>query len=95
MKGMIYIDKEIVAQGIRKFTGTIQALKAVEEMSELSAILVKQTIHSERDLTDKIAEELADVYITLEAIKDHYKIADDRLSLLVYYKQKRFKENHL
>tara|TARA_R100001594_G_scaffold29078_1_gene54503 strand:- start:149 stop:382 length:234 start_codon:yes stop_codon:yes gene_type:complete len=47
-------------------------LKCVEELNELSTILLQQYNKPHRDLKDEIIEELGDVKWRLQKVIDHY-----------------------
>ena len=91
----IEINQKIVGDGIAKFGQDVQALKAVEELAELSQILTKQHIHPEKNYRNKIMEEVADVYVCLENVRKRYGLFDHEINLMIKAKQEKFKENHL
>lgn len=88
------INEGVIEKGIERFGGNKQMLKCVEEMSELSAIVIKQSIHPEKNLKLCIADELADVYITLHTLKMILDIPEWEIDHLIRSKQDRF-NNHL
>ena len=75
----------IIANGPRH-----QLLKAVEELSELGQVLCK-VINGEQDL-DHLAEEMADVYITMEQVRLIFDI-DDRIRDQMDFKVRRLDDN--
>lgn len=77
-------ELEILKDALYHFGYNHQATKCIEEMSELTKELCKQKDGA--DNIDHIAEELADVYITL----DQMVIYND-----IYEKVKQYRENKL
>ena len=67
-----------------------QLLKAVEELSELGQVLCK-VINGEQDL-NHLAEEMADVYITMEQVRLIFDI-DDRIRDQMDFKVRRLDDN--
>lgn len=71
---------------VEVFDESHQCLLCVEEMTELSKELLKfERGYEDEKQIDKIAEETADVLITIEQIMRIYEIEDD---VLVYREQK-------
>jgi len=76
--------RALKAQGIER-----EAMQALEEMAELTKEILKNIIRK-KDNRDCIAEELADVYVTLEQVRRMYgfseeeiqKIADEKIDML-------------
>ena len=58
--------RDLLQKNIETFGANVIVTKAIEEMSELTKELCKALTGSDR--TDRIAEELADVEITLEEL---------------------------
>lgn len=76
MPGLELNDRqaEIYASSLASYGKEGELLIAIEEMSELTKELVKNM--RGRDNIDKITEELADVYVTIEQIKRIFEISD-------------------
>lgn len=60
---------DIYQEAINHFGPEIQTLKAAEELSELSAALIKHEIEGTPDTLDRVYEELADVRIMLNQLE--------------------------
>lgn len=60
-------------------------------MTELSKELLKN-INKDKQNETEIAEEMADVYILLEQLKDIYNILEDKLSQIACEKFQRWKK---
>lgn len=84
--------KEIIKKAIYYFGGTIQKVVAIEELSELQKAIAKSIRHEgtktfstplkeERIRTD-IIEEMADVYICLDQLKEMFNIDDDSITFM-------------
>lgn len=69
-------------------------LIAVEEMTELSKELLKNVNRGKQNETE-IAEEMTDVYILLEQLKDIYNISEEKLSQIACEKFLRWKKKEL
>jgi len=65
--------KKICAEAFDTWGGKSQVLMLLEEMAELQKELLKN-INRDQDNIKEIAEEVADVYITLEEVKIAYDI---------------------
>lgn len=86
---------KVIKKGVEKSTditqpGASQLVVVIEELSELQ----KEICKSLRNKTDifGITEELADVYITLEYIKEIYNINTDELRSIMKIKIDKFEE---
>lgn len=84
---MVAIDKKIVRETIEHYGKELQSIVAMEECSELIQSVSKEL----RGISDKdhLAEEIADVYICLELLKQMYEITDDDIQEWIDVKQKR------
>lgn len=81
------IDKKIVAHTIELYGATLQSIVAMEECSELIQAISKGLRYkSDRD---NLAEEIADVYISLEILKQIYEIKEKDIEEWIDYKQAR------
>lgn len=84
---MVVIVKEIVEKTIKHYGKEMQSVVAMEECSELIQAVSKEL----RQKSDKshLAEEMADVYICLELLKQMYEIENSDLQEWINIKQKR------
>ena len=84
---MVVIDKEIVEKTIKHYGKETQSIVVMEECSELIQAISKEL----RGKSDKkhLAEEMADVYICLELLKQMYEIENSDLQEWINVKQKR------
>lgn len=84
---MVVIDKKIVEKTIKHYGKETQSIVVMEECAELIRAISKEL----RGKSDKkhLAEEMADVYICLELLKQMYKISDSDLQEWIYFKQNR------
>ncbi len=80
-------EEKIYKDAIEFFGDTSQKIMVIEEMSELIKELSKDL--RQRGVVENIAEEVADVEITLNQIKQIYNIND------LVIKQKDYKLNRL
>lgn len=84
---MVVIVKEIVEKTIKHYGKEMQSVVVMEECSELIQAVSKEL----RQKSDKshLAEEMADVYICLELLKQMYEITDSDVQEWIDFKQKR------
>ena len=84
---MVVIVKEIVEKTIKHYGKETQSIVVMEECSELIQAISKEL----RGKSDKkhLAEEMADVYICLELLKQMYEITDSDVQEWIDFKQKR------
>lgn len=83
----VNINKEIVSRSLNTYGNGIQLVVCMEELSELS-----QTISKEirgKDNRNNIIEEMADVIICLEILKQVFEITDEYIDSWIKYKQER------
>lgn len=72
-------DKQVVwRESIRKYGKEIQSIVCMEECSELIQA-VSKCLRGKPDVTDNLAEEMADVIICLHMLKEMYGITDEQL----------------
>jgi len=81
---------DIFSQTVERWGRDSQILLALEEMSELSVELLKNL--RGRDNVDKIAEELADVYVVLEQARRIYDIKNDAIQKIADSKIDRLEQ---
>ena len=81
------IDKEIIADSIEHYGKKTQSIVCMEECAELIQAISKEL----RGKSDRIhlAEEIADVLICIEILKQIYGIADELILDWIKSKQKR------
>jgi NTP pyrophosphatase (non-canonical NTP hydrolase) len=82
--------KAVLDRALATWGRDSQVMLALEEMAELSKELLKN-INRRRDNIKEIAEELADVYVTLEGIENLYGVSDIEISGLMDAKISRLK----
>lgn len=72
-------DKQVVwRESIRKYGKEIQSIVCMEECSELIQA-VSKCLRGKPDVTDNLAEEMADVIICLHMLEEMYGITDAQL----------------
>ena len=72
-------DKQVVwRESIRKYGKEIQSIVCMEECSELIQA-VSKCLRGKPDVTDNLAEEMADVTICLHMLQEMYCITDAQL----------------
>lgn len=86
--------KQVYIDAIEKYGHANQTIKAIEEMSELTKELCKLLNQYTETTMDKIADEIADVTVTLEQLRimydinkevcEHMDLKVERLSQRVY-----------
>ena len=65
-----------------------QMLKCCEELSELEAVILKH-INKDTNNTDEVLDEMADVYIMLEQMKNVFPFGENILTDRINYKLNR------
>ena len=83
----IVIDKEIVKETIEHYGKEMQSIVVMEECSELVQAVSKE-LRNKSD-KDHLTEEMADVYICLELLKQIYGITNSNIQNWIDVKQKR------
>ena len=83
----IVIDKGVVKETIEHYGKETQSIVVMEECSELVQAVSKEL----RGKSDKnhLAEEIADVYICLELLKQMYGITNSDIQNWIFAKRKR------
>lgn len=83
------IDKQIIADSIKQYGAEMQTTVVMEELAELIQAISKE----KRGQSDKshLAEEIADVLISIEILKQIYSIDDTDIQSWIELKQKRIK----
>ena len=84
---MIIIDSDIIKRSIEHYGKDVQSTVCMEECAELIQAISKE----KRGKSDKcnLAEEMADVIICIEMLKQIYNITDDEIYSWVITKQER------
>lgn len=87
---MIFIDENIISDSVKHYGKETQSIVCMEECSELIQAISKEM----RGKTDEIhlAEEMADVLICIEMLKQMYGISHDVINCWIEAKQQRMKE---
>lgn len=85
----VKIDNEIVKDSIVYYGKDVQSTICMEECAELIQAISKE----KRGKSDKnhLAEEMADVLISIELLKDIYDVSNDQINEWVDKKQKRIR----
>ena len=83
----INVDKSIVSKSIKHYGEGIQSVVCMEELSELSQAISKEI----RGIGDRsnLVEEIADVTICLEILKQIFAVTNVELEEWVKFKQER------
>ena len=84
---MIPIDSYVVKRSIEHYGKDLQSTVCMEECAELIQAISKE----KRGKSDKehLAEEMADVIICIEMLKEIYSISDDMISEWIQIKEAR------
>ena len=84
---MIIIDSKVVNKSIEHYGADLQTVVCMEECAELIQAISKE----KRGNSDKdhLAEEMADVIICIEMLKQIYNITEDEIYSWVINKQER------
>ena len=87
---MISIDSYVVKRSIEYYGKDLQSTVCMEECAELIQAISKE----KRGKSDKshLAEEMADVIICIEMLKEIYSISDDMISEWIQIKEARIIE---
>ena len=80
------IKEDTVKEAIDFYGANIQATICMEECAELI-----QCIRGKSNI-DHLAEEMADVCICIEALKQIYGISDEQMQFWIDFKQKRIED---
>lgn len=93
---MKFTDEHLaqLSAALLKYGKECRVLIAVEEMTELSKELLKN-INRGKQNKKEITEEMVDVYIMLEQLKEIYKISDEQLFQTSSDKFLRWKKHEL
>ena len=83
----INVDKSIVSKSIKRYGEGMQSVVCMEELSELSQAISKEI----RGIGDRsnLVEEMADVIICLEILKQIFVVTNVELEEWVKFKQGR------
>lgn len=79
--------KDIIKKSIDFYGKDIQSIVCMEECSELIQCISKE-LRGKSDIAH-LAEEMADVLICVEILKQIYNISDEELNNWIKYKQER------
>ena len=87
---MIQIDSYVVKRSIEHYGKDLQSTVCMEECAELIQAISKE----KRGKSDKehLSEEMADVIICIEMLKEIYSISDDMISEWIQIKEARIIE---
>lgn len=83
----ININKEIVSKSLDTYGNGIQLVVCMEELSELTQAISKEK--RGKGSRDNLIEEMADVMICMEILKQVYGISDNEIQNYVCQKQNR------
>jgi NTP pyrophosphatase (non-canonical NTP hydrolase) len=83
----VNINKEIVSRSLDAYGNGLQLVVCMEELSELTRAISKE-IRGKGD-RDNTIEEMADVLICIEIIKQVFGITDEDIDSWIKYKQER------
>ena len=84
---MIIIDSNIVDKSIEHYGSDLQAVVFMEECSELIQAISK--MKRGKDNRDNLIEEMADVMICMDILKQVYGVSDNEIQNYVCQKQDR------
>ena len=89
---MIPIDSYVVKRSIEHYGKDVQSTVCMEECAELIQAISKE----KRGKSDKehLSEEMADVIICIEMLKEIYSISDDMISAWIQIKEARIIERN-
>ena len=87
----LYISEEHLEALYEEFgRGNDNYIRLIEEMSELAKALTKRIRQPDKEgITDSIIEEMAHVYICLEAVARLEGITEDDIQFEIYKKENR------
>jgi NTP pyrophosphatase (non-canonical NTP hydrolase) len=86
------IDESVIAKSIKYYGAEIQSTVCMEECAELIQTIGKMIRRSDElsdDDYDHLSEEIADVLICVEMLKQIYNIPDYSIENWIEWKQKR------
>lgn len=83
----INVDKSIISECIKHYGEEMQLVVCMEELSELSQTISKE-IRSKGD-RNNLVEEMADVIICLENLKQIFAVTNAEIKEWVNFKQER------
>lgn len=87
---MIKVNESVVAKARKKYGDLVELVVACEEMSELTKEISKAIRNELKDIDYRhLVEELADVHIVLENIKQVFNLTDAQVSEMIVRKQHR------
>lgn len=81
------VNKEIVSRSLETYGNGIQLVVCMEELSELTQAISKEI--RGKDGGNNLVEEMADVIICLEILKQVFEITDEDVDSWIKYKQER------
>ena len=84
---MIIIDSNVVTKSIEHYGSDLQATVCMEKCSELIQAISK--MKRGKDNRDNLIEEMADVMICMEILKQVYGVSDSEIQNYVCQKQNR------
>ena len=84
---MIIIDSNVVKKSIEHYGADLQTTVCMEECAELIQAISK--MKRGKDNRDNLIEEMADVMICIEILKQVYGISDNEIQNYVCQKQNR------
>lgn len=84
---MIIIDSNIVDKSIKHYGSDLQTTVCMEECSELIQAISK--MKRGKDNRDNLIEEMADVMICMDILKQVYGVSDNEIQNYVCQKQNR------
>ena len=84
---MIIIDSNVVQNSIKHYGSDLQTVVCMEECAELIQAISK--MKRGKDNRDNLIEEIADVMICIEILKQVYGISDNEIQNYVCQKQNR------
>lgn len=84
---MIIIDSNVVQNSIKHYGSDLQTTVCMEECSELIQAISK--MKRGKDNRDNLIEEMADVMICMEILKQVYGVSDGEIQNYVCQKQNR------
>ena len=84
---MIIIDSNVVKKSIEHYGADLQTVVCMEECAELIQAISK--MKRGKDNRDNLIEEMADVMICMEIMKQVYGISDNEIQNYVCQKQNR------
>lgn len=83
----VNINKEIVSRSLEAYGNGIQLVVCMEELSELTQAISKEI--RGKDNRNNLVEEMADVLIGIEILKQVFEITDEDIDSWIKYKQER------